>query len=97
MRPGETARERMARVLRVALEPGEDEPIDDATRRLMLHLSIDQPPAPVRSRAPVASATTPPAETPPTSLLRRVFARKSRQHDRVSGAGNAKPRGSDGS
>lgn len=75
-----SARERMAEVLRAALEPNEDAPIDDETRRLMLHLSIESPPEP---RAyPVAVPAPEPVAAPP-SLLRRVFSKKARQHDAV--------------
>lgn len=91
-RLGESARERVADILRTALEPGDEAPIDDATRRLMLHLSIDPPPAPAASGRPLA---TPEASAPPPSLLRRVFGRKDRRHGAAGGGFQPKGRGSD--
>lgn len=93
-RVNELARERVAEMLRVALEPGDEAPIDDATRRLMLHLSIDEPPPPtaiplMKPEAPTASAA------PPRSLLRRVFGRKSRQHDAAATGSTSEGRGAD--
>ncbi|UYY58775.1 hypothetical protein [Sphingomonas sp. S2-65] len=65
-----SARERMADVLKAALEPVEDAPIDDATRRLMLHLSIEPlggvSAGPAKHLEPEDGATS-------ASLLRRIF------------------------
>ena len=41
-----TARERVAAMLRAAMGEPEEESLEDATRRLMLQLSIEPPPAP---------------------------------------------------
>jgi hypothetical protein len=94
-RLNELARERVAEMLRVALEPGDEAPIDDATRRLMLHLSIDQPPAPPPAAIQITKPEVPAASTPPPSLLRRVFRRKNRQHGAATAGSSPKGRGSD--
>ncbi|MBB5708945.1 hypothetical protein [Sphingomonas xinjiangensis] len=72
---GKPARERIAEVLRVALESREDAPIDDATRRLMLHLSIEPPSKQVLSPAEKASPDATSRPVAPRSLLRRVLNR----------------------
>lgn len=85
----------MAEILRVALEPSDDAPIDDATRRLMLHLSIDQPPLALEPGALPVAADVPAVSAPPPSLLRRVFRRKERQQDAVQKGTAPKECGSD--
>jgi len=69
-RLSESARERVADVLKAALEPVEDAPIDDATRRLMLHLSIE--PLGGTAAAPASQPERRDAATS-ASLLRRIF------------------------
>lgn len=77
-RAAETARERMAEVLKAALEPVEDAPIDDATRRLMLHLSIEPVPAPTAPPPQERDKGAP-------SMLRRLFLHKRRGRNGAAG------------
>lgn len=61
------ARERIAEILRAALGPPEEEALEDETRRLMLHLSIE----------PLANATPPFREESASDLaaVRRLLRR----------------------
>ena len=69
----ESARERVADVLKAALEPVEDAPIDDATRRLMLHLSIE----PLGGGAAAPATHSGRRDPASASLLRRIFRQRS--------------------
>jgi hypothetical protein len=62
----EPARERIAEILRSAMGAPEDEALEDETRRLMLHLSIE----PLDGARATPAAVAPPARMP---LLRRLL------------------------
>lgn len=87
----DSAHDRMAEVLKAALESPEEAPIDDATRRLMLHLSIEPPEG---LKMPPRVAVAPPQADPASeSLLRRFFHMARRKVDGAGPPGPAsKPR-----
>jgi hypothetical protein len=62
------ARDRIAEVLRTALGPPEEDALEDETRRLMLHLSIE----PLANAAPLPEGEAPSSRKP---LLRRLLGR----------------------
>ena len=62
----DTARERVGEMLRAAIGEPKEEALEDATRRLMLQLSIEPPPVPAR-----ALAKTPPKPRLLGRLLRK--------------------------
>jgi hypothetical protein len=66
------ARERITEILRSALGTPEEEALEDETRRLMLHLSIE----PLANAAPVSELAAP-ADPVRPPLLRRLL----RRHD----------------
>ncbi len=64
------AQERIAEILRTAIGTPEEDGLEDETRRLMLHLSIE----PLENAAP-ASERAEPSVSPRKPLLRRLLRR----------------------
>jgi hypothetical protein len=62
-------RERIGEILKSALAPAEDIPLEDETRRLMLHLSCEPIEGPVRQVAAVPTPRRP-------RLIERVLGKK---------------------
>ncbi len=65
------ARERIAEILRTAMGDPEEDGLEDETRRLMLHLSIDQPEATAAPPEPTVAVSR------RTPLLQRLLRRRS--------------------